>query len=118
MESNPTRRGLTHRNKMNYLKKQRHAGKFQIYFLVSRYKFLENSIFHDWNNKEPWCIVSVWKQPVYNIFLSGKLISFSETSPFCWKNIVGPENLAGPILDTTKKGSVFSFTYKYIPQCE
>ena len=47
MESNPTRRGLTHRNKMNYLKKQRHAGKFQIYFLVSRYKFLENSIFHD-----------------------------------------------------------------------
>ena len=45
MESNPTRRGLTHRNKRNYLKKQRHAGKFQIYFLVSRYKFLEIAYF-------------------------------------------------------------------------
>ena len=47
MESNPTGRGGTVKNKRNYLKKQRHAGKFQIYFLIGRYKYLENSIFHD-----------------------------------------------------------------------
>ena len=47
MESNPTRRGGTVKNKRNYLKKQRYAGKFQIYVLIGRYKYLENSIFHD-----------------------------------------------------------------------
>ena len=52
MESNPACRGVTDRNQRNYSKKQRHAGKFKIYFLISRYSFLENSMFPDCNNEE------------------------------------------------------------------
>ena len=52
MESNLARRVVTERNKRNYLKKQNNAGKFQIYFLISRYQFLEHSTFRHWNNKK------------------------------------------------------------------